>query len=266
MRAASSSPPPARAIASPRNVAQGFADHLNTVVNRTVSDARLSLLSRPSSATRFLIACVQDARSVPFALHGSPLQLHVEHEVDAADGKVHTASYRYVLQAGHAHDSWLVRWEYLRDRPAGYPYALGHVHVHADFADPPRPVLAKPLSRLHLPTARVAFELVLRHVIAEWGVEAKTDRWPEILDASLARLRGAPDGAVAHQARPLLGGGTPAPRTPVAVSGITDATAIGIGLYHSCGLHATGQVACWGYNVYGQLGNERPRTATARWR
>jgi hypothetical protein len=35
-----------------------------------------------------------------------------------------------------------------------------------------------------LPTARVAFELVLRHIIAEWGVQSKTDRWAEILDAS----------------------------------------------------------------------------------
>lgn len=37
MMAVSSSPPPETAIASPRNVAQGF-DHLNT----KVSDARLS--------------------------------------------------------------------------------------------------------------------------------------------------------------------------------------------------------------------------------
>jgi hypothetical protein len=35
-----------------------------------------------------------------------------------------------------------------------------------------------------LPTAHVAFELVLRHIIAEWGVQPKTDSWAEILDAS----------------------------------------------------------------------------------
>jgi len=157
------------------------------VLNSTVSDARLSLLSRPYSATRFLIACVQDARPVPLALHGSTLRLYVEHEVEASEDKAHTASYRYVLQAENAHDSWLVRWEYLRDQPAGYPYALGHIHVHADFSDAPRSNPAtKALSRLHLPTARVALELVLRHVISEWGVEPKTEAWPGILDDSLA--------------------------------------------------------------------------------
>jgi len=157
------------------------------VLNGTVSDARLSLLSRPYSSTRFLIACVHDARPVPFALHGSVLQLYVEHEVDATGDKAHTASYRYVLQADDARDSWLVRWEYLRDRPAGYPYALGHLHVHANFADAPgTDPAAKALSQLHLPTARVALELVLRHMIAEWGVKAKTDAWSEILEESLA--------------------------------------------------------------------------------
>ena len=122
-----------------------------------------------------------------FALHGTALRLYVEHEVDVIDGKAHTASYRYVLQAEQAHESWLVRWEYLRERPPGaYPHALGHVHVQADFLAGPRAAYAsKPLSRLHLPTARVAFELVLRHVIAELAVRPKSDDWEAILDASL---------------------------------------------------------------------------------
>ncbi len=157
------------------------------MLNGTVSDARLTLLSRPYSPTRFLIACVQDARPVAFALHGTGLRLYVEHEVDATGDKAHTASYRYVLQSDDPHESWLVRWEYLRERPPGYPYALGHVHVRADFgAQAGTGLAAKPLARLHLPTARVAFELVLRHVIAEWGVQPKTCGWAEILDASLA--------------------------------------------------------------------------------
>lgn len=37
--------------------------------------------------------------------------------------------------------------------------------------------------------------------------------------------------------------------------GIRDATAIAVGMHHSCGLHADGAVSCWGYNLYGQLGD-----------
>ena len=42
---------------------------------------------------------------------------------------------------------------------------------------------------------------------------------------------------------------------PVKVAGISDATAIAAGGDHSCALHPTGEVSCWGSNAYGELGN-----------
>jgi alpha-tubulin suppressor-like RCC1 family protein len=43
--------------------------------------------------------------------------------------------------------------------------------------------------------------------------------------------------------------------TPVPVMSIADATAISVGVDHSCALHATGGVSCWGDGYIGQLGN-----------
>ncbi len=43
--------------------------------------------------------------------------------------------------------------------------------------------------------------------------------------------------------------------TPVQVNGISNALEIGTGSYHSCALLSSGAVQCWGYNQYGQLGD-----------
>ncbi len=43
--------------------------------------------------------------------------------------------------------------------------------------------------------------------------------------------------------------------TPVPVTGITNATAITAGYYHTCAVLAAGGVDCWGWNYRGQLGN-----------
>jgi alpha-tubulin suppressor-like RCC1 family protein len=43
--------------------------------------------------------------------------------------------------------------------------------------------------------------------------------------------------------------------TATNVSGLTDAVALGAGLFHTCAVRVNGQVVCWGYNGSGQLGN-----------
>jgi len=43
--------------------------------------------------------------------------------------------------------------------------------------------------------------------------------------------------------------------TPVTVIGISTATALATGSSHNCAVLASGAVQCWGYNLFGQLGN-----------
>ena len=54
-----------------------------------------------------------------------------------------------------------------------------------------------------------------------------------------------------------LGDGTDmnARPTPITIAGLTDLVEIEAGAYHTCGLHASGDVSCWGDNGNGQLGD-----------
>ena len=54
----------------------------------------------------------------------------------------------------------------------------------------------------------------------------------------------------------MLGDGSGVPsQTPVSVTGLGDATALALGVAHTCALRASGHVICWGANASGQLGN-----------
>jgi hypothetical protein len=125
---------------------------------------------------------------VPFALLGSSLRLMLSQTVAVNEGHCHTVTYAYRLATGDAKSDWLLRWEYFRTPPKpGYPYPLAHAHVNAALLDADaETMLAKSASHLHLPTARLPLELVLWHLIVEWGVQARTPDWQDLLRASPA--------------------------------------------------------------------------------
>jgi hypothetical protein len=152
-----------------------------------VTDARLSLVPIPGWETRYFLACFQNQERTPLALHGVGERLFVQQAIEVVGDHCQTVSYAYRFQS--ADDVWLLRWEYSRERPrADYAYPLAHLHVNAEFVELASAVarLDKTPSHLHIPTARVPLELVLWHLIAEWGVTPKTDGWFEVLDESVA--------------------------------------------------------------------------------
>ena len=166
--------------------AQGFVDHLNGILNTTVTDGRLSLVPDPRHPASFHFSARSDGEDVAMPLHGSRLFLFVKQIVVVGD-HVQTQQYSYRLQCDpRDRRSDILRWEHSRDRPEGYGYALSHVHINGELvADPP----TKTTPRIHIPTGRVALELVLWHLLAEWGVESRTDDWQSVLQGSLDGFR-----------------------------------------------------------------------------
>jgi hypothetical protein len=177
----------------PRSIAQGFADHLNSLLNRTITDARLTLVEDPVHEARFTLACLRGTAPVSFALHGTGVRLLVVQSLRVVEDHCETLSYQYRLSAGEEKDSWLIRWEYLRQKPVPeYQYPLAHVHVNGDLRSD---ALDAQLTKLHIPTRRVPIELVIWHAIVEWGAAPKRDDWRDLLEESLEefeRRRRAP--------------------------------------------------------------------------
>ena len=163
-----------------RKAAQAFVDHLNAVINRTVTDSRLSLIPLPDDDDAFEITRLVDRARTPLDLRRSSLQLFVRQTVVVVGGHCQTESYTYRLQSGGSAKSWLLRWEYYRDLPRpDFLYPLAHVHVNGAFEN------GEAIARLHVPTRRIPLELVIWHLVAEWGVEPRSDDWAAVLEASI---------------------------------------------------------------------------------
>jgi hypothetical protein len=134
----------------------------------------------------FGLTRIVEGASAPLELDGTGLCLYVQHMVAVRDGKCRTDSYAYRLQRDVSLDSWLVRWEYVRDPPpTDYAYPRAHVHINGHFVDGP------PTERVHIASRRVPLELVVGNLISDWGVKPRTNDWEAILEQSAEGV-GAP--------------------------------------------------------------------------
>lgn len=140
---------------------------------------RLSLIPLPRDADVFRLTRIVEGASAPLELLGTELRLFVQQIIEVVDGHCQTESYIYRLQRDEGRASWIIRWEYFRERPrADFPYPLGHLHVNARLG-------GDELGGLHFPTRRVPIELVLWHLIVEWEVAPRSADWLSILEGSV---------------------------------------------------------------------------------
>lgn len=129
----------------------------------------------------FRLTRLVDGDDAPLELDGTTARLFVQQVVAVQDGRCRTELYSYRLQTDASPRSWLIRWEYVRDPPpADYAYPRAHVHINATFAD------GTPVGRRHVPTRRIPLELVIRHLITDWGVKPRSEAWAAVLEESVA--------------------------------------------------------------------------------
>jgi hypothetical protein len=164
-------------------VAQSLAEHLNRVLNRTVSDSHLSVSPIIGDGEKFQLARLVERQNVPLQLRGTTASLFVRLVVVVEDGRCKTDSYEYRFQADESRKSWLRRWEYRREPPdADYPYSLGHMHVRGTSPD------GAAIDREHLPAGGrgrpMPLQEIIRYLIADRGVKPRNKDWKAILEDS----------------------------------------------------------------------------------
>ena len=138
------------------------------------------MIPLPHDPAGFEITRIVKREAVSLNLLASSLRLFVRQILIVVDGHCPTESYEYRLQRDDARQSWLIRWEYLRNPPRPeYAYPAAQVHVDGEWER------AEALDRLHIPTRRMPLELVVWHLIAEWGVSPRSDGWQNILGESI---------------------------------------------------------------------------------
>jgi hypothetical protein len=170
------------------------------VVNTTISAAPISFVELDTDEPIGYIAhCENRMRPVPLPLvNGHYLFIYQRLGLRREERYLTTLEYRYVYQATEADDSWIFRYEYLREPGESYDYPLSHLHVNAQ---PSEYTGERDFPRLHLPAGpRVTIESVVRHLVTEHGVTPISPTgWEAVLDDTeesfreIQRRRVAPD-------------------------------------------------------------------------
>ena len=123
--------------------------------------------------------------SVPVETNVGTLYLSLSQDVVAIPERfqyrLRTKAYRYKLfPSDHPRADALLRWEYDAEADPGKE-CRNHLHVNVAHAAAAGRI---DFNRLHVPTAYVLVEHVLRFLFHDLEVTPKTPKWPEILRAS----------------------------------------------------------------------------------
>jgi hypothetical protein len=172
---------------------QLFCDHLNRLLNTTLTRARLGFAGEPGGKSVVNIRLKEGVDSfagLKTAHFGSVfLQLAQLVTTDPAGKRWHrlrTVRYRYSLSGHPEHDA-LVRWDYSREQEHGSkPWCRHHIQGSLEVKLPGG--VAK-LNDFHLPTGYVAVEDIVRFCIVDLGVKPLSPDWDGILRESSRAFR-----------------------------------------------------------------------------
>lgn len=178
---------------SPDDVFRKFRNHLGQLLNRTITDAPLSLLKTPPAHASLSFRRHKDPTSAPLKPAG--LFLYVGQTVIAEKEKhnwrLRTVQYSYWIQHQVPEDDSPVavfRFEYVSPKVKPLDRRPRH-HLHIPRAQAVCRGQCLDLEDLHIPTGWVTLEEVIRFAIRELGCRPRSNNWDEILLESEDKFR-----------------------------------------------------------------------------
>jgi hypothetical protein len=120
------------------------------------------------------------------------ISVYVEQRKEGPYQIVRSSSYQY--QATQDHQSWIFRYDYLRESPLREPGA--HLQVRGALAEAGVLPEHQPLANVQFPTRRVSIEAIIRLLAIEFGVPCRSE--PARVNALLSEAE-APFMAIAHE-------------------------------------------------------------------
>jgi hypothetical protein len=182
------SPEPLSTASDARGTARAFSALFGHVLRATVTRSNIRLVPVEQAGDwrewRWTVSAFDsDGVPVPFELTDrtwlfAAQVLGVRESRRDGNLWLATLSATYQWQAGEDDGSWLVRWDYEREPPHGYPRS--HIHVNASPGG--YPAGRKDFHKLHLPTGRVAIEDVVSFLIREQEAASVSPLWEAVLE------------------------------------------------------------------------------------
>lgn len=157
-------------------VIQAYIDHLNGLINTTVSDSRLALLEVAGGSDQKHIVRFQSQR-MPLELKPNGF-LRFQQLVHRVEDHVEVTQANYMFSHSEDPDdeaAWVFRYEYDRHPKPTKPQS--HLHVNAERN-------GESIEHIHFPTSRISVEQLIAHLIMEHGIESARDDWRDFLGAS----------------------------------------------------------------------------------
>lgn len=177
---------------TPREAFDTFHAHISGLLNRNVTDARLSLIHPEKRQTRASIDFRKNNEPIAAPLFKAGVflcigqTLEVEQQQDKT-WKLRTTQYRYRIQASaDPGDNLCLRWEYVSRKIRDKQFCRNHFQTPLMFNLGQQRIS---LEDVHLPTGWVTIEEIIRFLIMEVGVRSKQNDWDDDLQKSEKKFK-----------------------------------------------------------------------------